>query len=101
MENIQLASSLMDGDFVISDKEIDRLAKLGENTNGTIEEFKNKDSYTMLLKYNIDNDDFEEILVSSADKNTYLSNSKRILQTFAKRKILDLGTIFGKKIYKL
>lgn len=97
----EIINELIDGDFVISDTEIKRLAKLGETHDGEIHEFKGKDGYTLILTYEDKGETSEEVLVCMKDKDKYLENSKKVLQEFVKYHVVDLGAIFGNKVYNL
>jgi len=80
-------NEILDSDIVISDQEIRALAELSKKTTATIREYRDSGRYYMVIRF--DDQDDEEILLASNDKNRY----KRLSQNFFRKFISYNGNI--------
>ncbi len=71
--------SLLNNDIVVSDDEIKALADLSHRTKEWIREFYSDGKYFMMIKFN---DEDEEILLASCNKDRYGTLSKEFFRKF-------------------
>lgn len=72
-------NNLLDNDIVVSDDEIKALADLSHRTKAWIRELYSDGKYFMIIKFN---DEDEEILLASCNKDRYGTLSKEFFRKF-------------------
>lgn len=83
-------------DFMIDDREIQKLANMSHHTKGIIEEYKSNDGYSMIFKMYDRGKESESVLIFSSDGEKYKEASKTFFQKFIKYNgDISLSNIFG------
>jgi len=96
MEVDEYINNSLDNDIVISDYEIQALANLSHRVEAHIKEFHNNGNYFMTITFDNNND--EEIILASSDKDRYREISREFFRKFIKYGgsiDLDLDNIYN------
>lgn len=96
MEVDEYINNSLDNDIIISDHEIRALANLSHKVEARIREFCDNGNYFMIISFNDNND--EEILLASGNKDRYREMSREFFQKFIKYGgsiYLDLNAVYN------